>query len=374
MPIQLRHDLHRHPEVSGHEVATARRIATYLRAYAPTELIQGLGGHGLAAIYAFAESGPTVLIRCELDALPIQEENDLPYRSTTDGVAHLCGHDGHMATVAGLAPWLAQRSFARGRVILLFQPAEETGQGARAVLDDPRWAALEPDYVFALHNLPGRPLGQVVQFPTSFSATVQSCAIRLTGRAAHASAPEQGRNPATAIAELITACAEWAVPDVTRDDFALLTPVYLQLGQRAYGVSAGRGELHYTFRAWTDEQLDRLASRLEEAMIAAVGRHDLAGSLDWCEFFPATRNDPAANAYVTAAARAAGIPLVEQATPLRFGEDFGWFTRRYRGAMFGLGAGETTPDLHQPDYVFPDALLETGTTLWRQLIERVLGD
>jgi amidohydrolase len=370
--IELRHDLHRHPELSGQEAATARRIAAFLRPYAPTELIEGLGGHGLAAVFAFAEPGPTVVIRCELDALPIQETNEVPYRSATDGVAHLCGHDGHMAMVAGLAPWLATAPLPRGRVVLLFQPAEETGQGARAVVEDPRFRALEPDYVFALHNLPGRPLGEVVRLDAGFSATVQSCAIRLTGQESHAAEPQHGRNPAPAIAQLIAACAEWEQPDVDREDFTLLTPIYAQLGQRAYGTAAGCGELHYTVRCWTDERMAALTRRLEKAVAACAEQHGLTHTIDWFEHFPATRNDPAANAIVSVAARRCGLPLVTQVHPFTFGEDFGWFTRHYPGAMFGLGSGAGTAALHAPGYDFPDGGLEKGVDLWREVLREVL--
>ena len=134
---ELRRALHRRPELSGHEGATARCITDALRALAPTQVITGLGGHGVAAVFDSATPGPTVLFRAELDALPIAETSDLPWASDIQGKGHLCGHDGHMAMLLGLGRLIARRPPTSGRIVLLFQPAEEIGAGARAVLSDP---------------------------------------------------------------------------------------------------------------------------------------------------------------------------------------------------------------------------------------------
>ena len=138
------------------------------------------------------------MIRCELDALPIQEANSLPYQSQHPGVSHKCGHDGHMTIVAALAPWLQQQTFAAGSVILLFQTAEETGKGAKSMLDDVKMEGIQPDYVFALHNIPGLPLHEIAVVAGQFSATVQSVAFQLYGQQSHAAEPENGKNPAWA--------------------------------------------------------------------------------------------------------------------------------------------------------------------------------
>jgi len=152
----LRKNLHRHPELSGAEEQTAKRIQDFLLENSkPTDLITRLGGTGVAAVYEFGKDGSGVLNRCELDALPILEQNTFEHRSQTPGVSHKCGHDGHMAMVAGLASWLDKQQFPAGRVVLLFQPAEETGQGAAALLEDQRMLKLSIDYAFALHNIPG---------------------------------------------------------------------------------------------------------------------------------------------------------------------------------------------------------------------------
>jgi amidohydrolase len=155
--ILLRKELHKNPEVSGKELQTSKRIISFLEKQAPDEIITEIGGAGIAAIYKSKEAGKTVLFRCELDALPIEEINSFEHRSLINGVSHKCGHDGHMAILCGLASELSQNRPETGTIILLFQPAEEDGSGAQKVFSDTKFASLKPDYVFALHNLPGFP-------------------------------------------------------------------------------------------------------------------------------------------------------------------------------------------------------------------------
>jgi amidohydrolase len=369
--VRLRRDLHQHPELSGEEEATALRIKEFLQPYAPDRLIEKIGGHGLAAIYD-SGAGPCILLRCELDALPIEEENTFAHRSRFSGRAHKCGHDGHMTILAGLAPWLHGRPFRKGRVVLLFQPAEENGQGARAVLEDAKFQAIQADYVFALHNIPGYPLHQIIQLEQQFSATVISVAIRLRGLQSHAAEPEHGRNPAWAMAEITRRLQDWIVADPTAAGFTLITPVYTRMGQPDYGISAGSGELHFTLRCWESERMDQLVRNLEE-LVARVGQeHALSTELEYFDYFPAGPNDETANRYLSAAARAAGLPLVSKKVPFKFGEDFGWLAQKWKGAMFGLGAGTDTPALHNPHYDFPEALISSGIGIFQAIIREVL--
>lgn len=371
--LTLRHDLHRHPEIAGQEVRTARRIVDFVNQYAPSEIIENLGGYGVAAVYRFGTGGPTILFRCELDALPIQEVSTFAHRSATTGVSHKCGHDGHMAIVAGLAPWLSRCAFETGTVILLFQPAEETGQGAKAVVDDLRFARLRPDYVFALHNVPGFPMHQLLWQSGQYSATVQSLAISLFGTESHAAEPENGVNPARAIAELIQSFNQFAHPDKASPDFALITPVHVLMGQKQYGISAGYGELHLTLRTWCTGRMEKITTAMNECLAIICRLYGLRYETEWFDYFPATMNDDSCNKVVVGAALDNGLLIAQQPTPFKFGDDFGWFTQRYPGAMVGLGAGETTPALHNPDYDFPDELIATGVNLFWRITERLIA-
>lgn len=370
---QLRKDLHQHPELSGKEECTARRIESFIRQHYDTEIITGIGGNGLAAVYSFSNEGPVVVIRCELDALPIDERNDFAYRSTVNGVSHKCGHDGHMAIVAGLVYWLKEQSFQNGKLVLLFQPAEETGKGAEAVLNDPRFKQLHPDYVFALHNLPGEEKHSIIITEKVFTATVQSLAIYLEGKQAHASEPEKAINPAAAIAEMIHAFSSLQNPDQKVNQFALLTPIYMHLGEKAYGIAAGLGELHYTLRTWTEEEMQKLKQTIVSLVEGIAQKHQLKVNMEWFDYFPAVVNDKGCTQLVRNTAERNGYKVIEKTTPFRFGEDFGWFSRQYKVAMFGLGAGQEIPALHHNDYDFPDEIIETGMKMFQRVISEILS-
>lgn len=197
------HDIHTHPELSGEEVATARRVIEMLEQNGPTEIIAGLGGHGVAAIYDSGIAGPRVLLRCELDGLAIEDLADVPHRSRVAGKGHQCGHDGHMAILAAVARILSRSKLARGAVILMFQPAEEDGSGARKVVSDPAFLRLRPDYAFALHNMPGRPFAEVDIVNGPVSCASRGMKVMLTGKTTHASQPETGISPMQAISMLM---------------------------------------------------------------------------------------------------------------------------------------------------------------------------
>ena len=371
--ITLRKELHQHPELSGKETQTAKRIQDFLIENGATEFMTNMGGNGLAAIFTFSSEGPVIAIRCELDALPIEEVNYFSHKSLHNGVSHKCGHDGHMAIVSGIMSWLKQQCFKNGKVILLFQPAEEIGTGAEALLKDERFLQLNPDYIFALHNLPGEEMHSIIQTGKVFTATVQSMTIYLNGKIAHASEPENGINPALALAELINAFDNLIISDTSNPSFALLTPVYIQMGEKNYGISAGYGELHYTFRTWTVEEMQTLKDNLQNIIKEVCKKYSLQFSINWFDYFPAVINADKCNAIITKAANINSLKLVHKTTPIKWGEDFGWFSQKYKCGFFGLGAGINTPALHHNDYDFPDEIIPTGIKMFTEIIKEILG-
>lgn len=369
--VALRRSLHSAPELSGSEVETAAKLRDLLSGCDPAKLEAGLGGHGLAAHFSAPEGspGPTVVLRAELDALPILETGLHHHASRNPGVAHLCGHDGHMTLLAGVALDLVRRPLTGGRLILLFQPAEETGQGARGVVEDPRWREWRADRVFALHNLPGHPLGQILLREGPFTAGSVGLAATLTGRTSHAAHPEQGVSPAAALARLVTGLVTLPIAHEARGELALVTVVHARLGDEAFGTSPGEALLLATLRAEDEDVLRELRRRAETLVRREAGADGLESSVDWVEEFPVTRNHPVAVGEAEQAARAAGLavePSLE--SPFRWSEDFGWLTAEVPGALIGLGAGEQQPVLHAPDYDFPDALLPAGLGFWSHLL------
>ena len=236
---RLRKELHKYPELSGAEQQTVKRIVHFLRECSNPEICT-IGGQSIVAIYDSGNPGPTIMIRCELDALPIEDDIDTPYRSTNLKVGHKCGHDGHMAIVAGLAIWLRDNTPpSRQSDSIVFNQQKKLGLVQKDIVSDSTFRQLSPDYIFALHNIPGQPLGKVILSEDSFSATVQSVIIRLQGIESHASEPENGRNPTLAISEIIQRLDGVNMLDTLDANYVLITPVHVLIGTPSYGISPG---------------------------------------------------------------------------------------------------------------------------------------
>lgn len=369
--LTLRKHLHQNPELSGFEFQTAKTIAAFLKQYSPDELLENLGnGTGIIAVYhPDKEVKQTIMFRCELDALPIQEINEFDHRSDVDEVSHKCGHDGHMSIMCSLAKKLSEKRMKHTKVVLLFQPAEENGEGAVAIYNDSRFKELNPDQVFALHNLPGYDHHDIVVKNHTFTCAVNSIIVKLQGRTAHAGEPENGENPALAIAEIINQFNTKIQPDPTKEKFTVLTPIYITMGTEDYGISAGYGEIHYTFRRAANAEMKELEIELEEIAVKAAAKYKLQPEISWTQRFSANENDPSAVDFVRKAANDLKFNLIEREVPFQWGEDFGIFTEHFKGAMFGLGSGKETPNLHNPDYDWPDEITETGAQIFYKISE-----
>jgi amidohydrolase len=367
--IAFRRELHQFPEVSGQETQTRNRIKAFVRPFAPDQLTD-IAGTGLLLQYGQATDGPVTLIRADIDALPIQEVNTFAHRSQYEGVSHKCGHDGHAAILARLASLLAEKPVTKGRVYLVFQPAEETGEGAAAVLSDPAFADIRPDRAFALHNLPGYEQGVIVCKPGPFTPSVLSMIVTFTGKVSHSAEPENGLNPAYIMAGFMLNARQLQQPDPASDDFALITPVYTTMGELSYGISAGYGEIHLTLRTRTAGRMDALTARLLTELSALSTESGISVDARYTEAFFANENDEQAVAQIRACSLARGYTFVEKQEPFKWGEDFGLFTQTYKGAMFGIGNGIDSPALHNNDYDFNDALIEPAARLFLDLIQQ----
>jgi amidohydrolase len=369
--MQLRHSLHQHPELSGLEFRTAEKIIEFLKKYNPSEIIHPIGKTGVIAVFKGKNTGSKTLFRCELDALPIHEINEFDHKSSVEGISHKCGHDGHMAILCGVATLLSDATTFSGTIYLLFQPAEENGEGAKTVLKDALFQNIIPDFVFALHNLPGFPFGQIVVKNQTFSCAVNSMIIALSGKTSHAAEPENGINPALAISELVTAFNQKIQADLSKDSFCLITPVYINMGSKAYGVSAGYGEIHFTVRSNSNKNMDKIEADLVQLVTEIAETHQLLLEINWTQQFRANENNFEAVTFIKNAAKANHFKITEKETPFSWGEDFGLFTEHFAGAMFGLGSGENIPALHNPDYDFPDELIPFGAKMFYEIIKEI---
>lgn len=367
--INFRQTLHQYPEIANQEYQTAQRVVDFLRQHPPGQLLEQVGGTGIIATYEGKEAGNHILIRCELDALPIAEINDFDYKSTHEGKGHKCGHDGHMAIVAGVAPLLQE--LPQGKVSLLFQPAEETGEGALQMLQDAQFDLVKPDYVFALHNMPGYPLHEIIVKEATFNAASKGMVIQLRGETSHAAEPQDGKSPALAMASIVQ-----MLDDLTKnldfEDFTLVTVVHALLGEIAFGTAPGYAEVRATLRTFSNADMDTLTQVAVNQAQQIAAQYDIGIDISWTEEFAATENEPSAVHTIQKVAKTQGLSTTQLKQPIKWSEDFGQFTVRYPGALFGLGAGENHPQLHNPDYDFPDELIPTGVSMFWGIVQELL--
>ncbi|WP_316861471.1 amidohydrolase [uncultured Cohaesibacter sp.] len=386
--IRLRHDLHSQPELSGEELNTAQRIISELEQLGADEIVGGLGpwlepdgnalgGTGVIAIFDSGKEGPSLLFRSELDGLPIEEISDLAYRSEVPTKAHLCGHDGHMSILMGLAMRLQEQRPERGKVILLFQPAEETGKGARALLADPAFQDHIPDMAFALHNLPGLALGEVGLKQGAMCCASRGIRICLEGKTSHASMPQDGISPVgalIAIAEGLAAMSNGLDEGQGLDDnYKLVTITHMTMGEPCFGVSPATGELWATLRTVSDGAMDELVKSAHALAKSEADRFKLYLELEEDDVFDACTNAQVTTEIVAKALKAEQIAIHELSDPMRWSEDFGRLGQHCHSTLFVLGSGEGHPQLHNPDFDFPDALIPIAVRVFERIIRDQLG-
>ncbi len=367
----FRRTLHQYPELSNQEQQTAKRVLAQFENYVPDECVSGLGGQGVAFVFNGTEAGPTTLVRCELDALPIQESNEFAHRSVHQGVSHKCGHDGHMAIVTALGEMLSDFTPKKGRVILAFQPAEETGEGAINMVNDPAFLPYKPNFAFALHNYPSLELGHVAVKAGPFNCASRGMSVRLKGKTSHAAHPENGVSPAMAMCRIIETLNE--LPQ-TLTQRSWVTVIHASLGEIAFGTSPGDAVVMATLRSETNDAMESLVQAATDLAQQASEQYGLQWTIEWQDVFQASVNSELGAELVFKACQATDTPCHRLDEPMRWSEDFGQFTAVAKeGAMFVLGSGRTSPQLHNPDYDFPDALIPIGKALFTNLIEQVNG-
>lgn len=362
--IDLRKSLHGVPEESGRENQTREVLLNFLEKFSPDLLVDSLGDTGFAAVFG-ENKRKTVLLRAEMDAVSLGIGN-----TGNSRYSHACGHDGHMAILAGVAAALHMQRPFDGRVVLLFQPAEETGKGAMEIINSPSFEEIRPDMAFALHNLPGWSSNSVLVKPGAFCCASRGIIIELTGTPSHASNPGKGRNPAVAMTEIISKLPQ--VPDST-DFFSMVTVVHACLGDPSFGVSPGHAKIMATLRSNSDSDMDKLVSVTLMRISEICVQQGISCRISWDDVFPALVNDRAAAGTVAEAASSLGFEVVVPEDPFRWSEDFGHFTSRFPGALFCVGAGIHCPELHTPTYVFPDRLIGTGVDLFLAILKENLS-
>lgn len=367
----LRKELHQHPEVSAQEEKTADRIKKELQKLQPDEIQTGIGGHGVLALYKCksGEAQKTILFRAELDAISVQEETGLPYRSNNENAMHGCGHDGHMAILIGLAKRLADKRPPNTDVYLLFQPAEETGEGAAKVLEDSNFRNLKVDHGFALHNLPGFSANTVISKEGTFAAGSVGIEMTVKGTFSHAAYPEKGVNPSGTVARLIQKIDKQMQAFRSKSDGNKLVCTYIKMGERAFGISPGKARVGFTIRSESDEdlgdgvrQIRKIIEEVEESFDGEINAEEV-------EPFRATVNSKKGAEIVKKVSELQGFNYQTLEQPFPWSEDFGEFRRQFPIVIFGLGAGEDKPPLHSEKYDFNDELIPVGIAMFAGIVD-----
>jgi amidohydrolase len=348
--IAQRRDFHRHPEIAFEEVRTSGIIADNLEALG-LEVRRNVGTTGVVAVLDTGKPGRTVLARADIDALPIQDEKSTPYRSQVAGKMHACGHDGHAAVLLSVAKLLAERRESlTGRVVFVFQPAEEIVGGAKAMLEDGALKGLAPDAVIGLHLISDYPTGTIALRSGPAMAATGSFRMRIKGFGGHAAKPHECVDPVLIAAQLITALQSLVARETDPQDSAVVSVTSLHAGT-AYNIIPEEVELKGTLRTFLPETRERLAKRIETLSRGLVT--SLRGELElvWITDSPAVVNDPAMTERMRrVAATVVGEERVVESTPTMGGDDMALWLQQAPGCYFFVGAGNEALGADKPHH------------------------
>ncbi|WP_226572509.1 M20 aminoacylase family protein [Mangrovibacter yixingensis] len=372
--VTWRREIHANPEIGLQEFHTSAKISELLETFG-LEVHTGMAGTGIIGVLRNGK-GPAIGIRADIDALPIQENNTVAWCSASPGTMHACGHDGHTAILLGAARYLSQTRAFTGTVCFIFQPAEENAGGGRLMVEEGLFDRFPMSAVYALHNWPGLPVGEVAVNPGPMMASQDNFFITLTGVGCHAAMPEKGADPVLAGAHLITALQTIATRRLSPLDSAVISVTQLQAGE-AINVVPETMQLSGTLRCLSQRARAQCQALMAEYVEQLAGPFGVRGEIQWEYGYPVTVNHADQAATLAHAARSTpGITQVHtQLPPSMAAEDFAYLLEACPGAYLWLGADGPTPgaSLHNPYYDFNDQLIAPGIGLWVSLVEQSLN-
>jgi amidohydrolase len=366
--VAWRRDLHTHPELAFQEVRTADLVARELAACG-LSVKTGLGRTGVVGTLSRGD-GPTIGLRADMDALPIQEATGVAYASRTPGVMHACGHDGHVAMLLGAARHLAARTDLTGTVHFIFQPAEECEGGGRAMVEDGLFRLFPCDSVYGLHNWPGLPLGTLATRVGAIMASLDTFEITVTGFGTHAAMPERGTDTLVVASEIVLALQTIVSRRIAPTDPVVLSVTQIHGGD-AYNVIPDRAVIRGTVRCLDEAVRARVAELVEAIASGTAGTHGARAEVAYRFGYPATINT--ADAVGTALAAAGTVPDITarrgDVGPSIASEDFAFMLEACPGAYAWIGTdgSQRSLPLHNPGYDFNDAALPIGAAYWAAL-------
>ncbi|MFS8038285.1 M20 aminoacylase family protein [Xanthobacter sp. AM11] len=367
-----RQDFHRHPELMYDLPRTSGTVAELLRAFGCDEVATGLGGTGVVAVVHGREPGRMIGLRADMDALPILERTGAAYASQTPGRMHACGHDGHTAMLLGAARHLAETRAFAGTAVLIFQPAEEGGAGAKAMMDDGLFSRFPVDEVYGMHNLPGLEVGRFAMRPGAIMASADHIDITVEGRGAHAARPNQGVDVVLAGAAIVTALQQVVSRNVDPLHSAVVSICMFHAGE-ADNVLPPVAKLGGTARSLDPQVRLHLRERVREVAQGVAAAYGATATVEFSEGYPVTSNHADQTAFAAEVAReiAGGAAVDPVAPPLMAAEDFAFMLEAKPGAYIFIGNGPSA-GLHHPQYDFADGAIAYGASYWVRLVERAL--
>ncbi len=375
--IELRRDLHRHPELAFDEHRTSERVAAQLRE-SGYEVTTGLGGTGVVGRLVRGNSGRRIGLRADMDALPIAEENDLAWRSCHAGVMHACGHDGHTAMLLAAAHELASNGGFDGTLNLIFQPAEEGGGGALKMMADGLFERFPCDAIFAMHNMPGVAQGQLVFRSGPTMASSDYATVTLHGTGGHGGMPHRTADPIVAAASLVMALQTLVSRNIDPVQPAVVTVGALQAGQ-ANNVIPASARLEISVRALDRQVRLDLEQRIKALIETHAGSFGVRAQIDWRPGYAVLVNDAEQTARALAVAQQhfPAHQVNPQGPMLTASEDFAFMLEQVPGCYLFIGNGEGDQVgacmVHHPAYDFNDENIGSGAAYWVALVRELLG-
>ncbi|MCQ0092706.1 amidohydrolase [Roseovarius sp. M141] len=363
---KLRHEFHRNPELGFEEVATKAKVATILRDLG----IEVHEGAGVVGILKVGDGNRAIGLRADMDALPINEASQHDYVSQDPGKMHACGHDGHMTMLLGAAEILAKSPDFDGTVVFIFQPNEEHGLGALAMIDEGLLERFPIEEVYAIHNLPGAPAGQLSTRTGQICTSESLFEIEISGQGGHASMPHVGVDAITVGAEMVMALQTIVSRKLAPGSGAVVSVTeFLTDGQR--NVLPGHATLKGDVRARIPEDRQAVERFMRQIVDGVAATHNVTARMNFRTEFIETINAPGPTEAVANVARAAGLDTIPDRPAMSFSEDFAHFCAAVPGCFILLGNGQTGANgqpLHAADYDFNDAILPIGANFWADLV------
>ena len=371
---QWRRDLHAHPELRYDVHRTAGSVAEKLKSFGCDEVVPGIGRTGVVGVIRGRQAGNKVIgLRADMDALPLEEETGLPYKSTVPGKMHACGHDGHTAMLLGAAKYLAEtRNFA-GTAVVIFQPAEEGGAGALAMIKDGLISRFGIREVYGMHNYPGLPIGEFAIRPGPLMAAADHLQIEIEGKGGHAARPHLSIDTILVGAQMINQLQSIVSRNVDPLESAVISVCMFQAGHTD-NVIPQHAVLRGTARSLTPQVRELLHKRIGEVVEGTARIYGASAKVSYTSGYPVVVNHERETAFAADVAREiVGKDKVDTNVPPVMGaEDFSFMLAERPGAFIFMGNGESA-GLHHPAYNFNDDAIPVGTSYWVRLAETALA-